>query len=512
MQRRRACPQPVAFPLMIPLACVALLCALALNGCGDESPAEAANAEKCTIDGDCDLGMRCMANVCVSEADRNPSAGSLAADAGSGTQSPGHSGVTSTPCSTAIECDDDDACTEDQCLNGLCSHQGKNNCCMDSKQCLDQSACTLDLCQDGQCTHLAAKGDGCCATDSQCDDGVVCTEDRCNAQFTCSHSQIANCCKSDSDCVAEPCTQASCEAGQCKLSKLSHCCAKASDCDDNDPCTTDSCLDEQCKNESKGPSCCAVNLECSDNDECTEDLCQNGQCVHKKKSSCGSNACGDGVCNKTTENCSSCAADCGKCAANSCTGKCGSPQPNANCSCSNYCKTLGNCCPDYDQVCSAASAVKSCKGKCGGLGVGGCQCTPTCVVAGTCCPDFMAICAGSGGSSQSCAGKCGKYDALASCKCDAQCKTYSDCCADYAQLCGNGGNTACGNGKCDAPGETCANCSKDCGPCVSNKCGANPGSTCANQCGKYSAGSACQCDSQCKQFGDCCADISACCP
>jgi cysteine-rich repeat protein len=39
------------------------------------------------------------------------------------------------------------------------------------------------------------------------------------------------------------------------------------------------------------------------------------------------------------------------------------------------------------------------------------------------------------GGSNSCEGRCGKYDAKASCQCDAYCEDEGDCCADYATLC-----------------------------------------------------------------------------
>ncbi len=41
--------------------------------------------------------------------------------------------------------------------------------------------------------------------------------------------------------------------------------------------------------------------------------------------------------------------------------------------------------------------------------------------------------------------------------------------------------------------------------------GGGGGPTCAGRCGNYTAGAACQCDSACTQYGDCCADKAALC-
>jgi subtilisin family serine protease len=75
---------------------------------------------------------------------------------------------------------------------------------------------------------------------------------------------------------------------------------------------------------------------------------------------------------------------------------------------------------------------------------------------------------GSGGTLDSCSGRCGTATTGAACQCDAECVQFGDCCDDASQLCGV--------------------------------------DTCTGRCGEFQQGADCQCDAQCAQFGDCCTD------
>ncbi len=121
-------------------------------------------------------------------------------------------------------------------------------------------------------------------------------------------------------------------------------------------------------------------------------------------------------------------------------------------------------------------------------------------------------------------------------KCTAPWETAANCTVDCAHW-----KPVCGDGSCDE-GETCGDCSEDCGVCkvqdtgsgpkcgdyicaASESCntcptdcgnctdggGGGPGS-CKGKCGKFDGAASCQCDNSCVQYGDCCADYSQYCP
>ncbi len=83
----------------------------------------------------------------------------------------------------------------------------------------------------------------------------------------------------------------------------------------------------------------------------------------------------------------------------------------------------------------------------------------------------------------------------------------------------------CGNGVCQGS-ETLATCPADCqvaGPCkvdgncksgevcLQGVCKAKAADSCVGLCGIYTSGNACQCDSSCGSYGDCCSDYPAVC-
>ncbi|MDP6947158.1 MAG: hypothetical protein QF464_23615, partial [Myxococcota bacterium] len=88
-----------------------------------------------------------------------------------------------------------------------------------------------------------------------------CYEGRCNALGTCLAVPVVGCCETDGDCTglapAEACDTPRCIANSCVLVTRPGCCSTQEACDDEEPCTTDVCLDGpggQCSN---CPTACA---------------------------------------------------------------------------------------------------------------------------------------------------------------------------------------------------------------------------------------------------------------
>jgi len=81
----------------------------------------------------------------------------------------------------------------------------------------------------------------------------------------------------------------------------------------------------------------------------------------------------------------------------SCEGKCHAAY-NASlpCECNDRCAHFGNCCPDYNTHCSAASPLASCAGKCNHAldSAAQCQCNHACITHNDCCHDYHTVCTG----------------------------------------------------------------------------------------------------------------------
>lgn len=163
----------------------------------------------------------------------------------------------------AIDCDDQNPCTIDDCVNGICSHVpvdcNDNNPCTDDDcvngicqnipvNCADLDPCTADFCDaNGNCQHVPI----------DCSDTDPCTDDVCS-DGVCLHLP-KNC--SDGD----PCAVDYCQNGICLHAPVT--------CDDNEPCTYDFCSGGQCLN---------IQISCDDGDPCTADYCDsNGNCQHQ---------------------------------------------------------------------------------------------------------------------------------------------------------------------------------------------------------------------------------------
>ena len=184
----------------------------------------------------------------------------------------------------SVPCDDGNLCTtSDVCSGGACKGSG-------TLQCDDGNPCTTDSCQvpkgclalpnsapcdDGKAcsTGDACTGGACKGTGVKaCDDSNPCTKDTCDNQQGCQTAQTSGPCDD-----GDACTKADgCIGGACKGQDVP--------CDDGNPCTDDSC-DSQ-----KG--CQVANNAglCDDGDLCTkDDLCLKGVCAGQ-----GATVCNDG--------------------------------------------------------------------------------------------------------------------------------------------------------------------------------------------------------------------------
>ncbi len=192
-----------------------------------------------------------------------------------------------------LDCDDQDACTEDTCEPFIgCVNEPAGECC-DASDCPAPDAlCQTATCVDGACgtapvadgTPCDADGDACTEDDAcvagtcvagpapDCDDGDACTADSCSPATGCVNAPIAGCCQSPADCPAtgNACTAATCTAGVCGTAPVSNgtpCDADGSLCTNQDSCQNGTCT-------------AGAPLQCAPDTTCTTTTCQPSQgCV-----------------------------------------------------------------------------------------------------------------------------------------------------------------------------------------------------------------------------------------
>ena len=205
----------------------------------------------CIVDGDCNDGNACTADVC-------PAPGAACE----------HAPIFDC-CANNADCNDANQCTTDTCNVAMnqCVHAQQANCCNSNTDCDDGVFCTVDLCSGagGTCTNTAING--CCETNADCDDGNACTVDVCPPNNLCQHAPTPGCCTNDDNCKENPddlCTINACNIadGTCSVTdlKAQGCCNVDPDCNDGDPCTTDTCTGPggTCQHADK-PGCCTPN-------------------------------------------------------------------------------------------------------------------------------------------------------------------------------------------------------------------------------------------------------------
>ena len=162
-----------------------------------------------------------------------------------------------------VGCTDNNACTVgDVCAVGLCTAGTPTNCD-------DKNACTTEKCDiTGKCAYTNL------ATTTLCDDGNLCTaSDKCDGLGKClSGPQVV--------CKATACNSSACSAatGQCVVTPQPN----TVGCDDLQICT----VGDKCDGAGKcasGPwnnTCgCQTAAACNDNNACTTDTCVAAKCV-----------------------------------------------------------------------------------------------------------------------------------------------------------------------------------------------------------------------------------------
>ena len=221
-------------------------------------------------------------------------------------------------CTTALDCDDANPCTDDSCPAGLCVYVFNSDPCDDGSVCTVDDACAAgtcvggppldcddaDVCTDDSCDPIAGclyadntapcdDGDACTTVDTcaggtctggpapDCDDGNPCTDDACDPVLGCVHTANNDPCDDGNACT----TNDTCSAGMCVG-------GAAPDCDDGNLCTDDSCDPVM--------GCVSVNNAdpCDDGNACTiDDTCSSGMCVGGGPADCDDgNPCTDDSC------------------------------------------------------------------------------------------------------------------------------------------------------------------------------------------------------------------------
>ncbi|HEU5180318.1 MAG TPA: hypothetical protein VFW45_05980, partial [Candidatus Polarisedimenticolia bacterium] len=207
------------------------------------------------------------------------------------------------PCVTGF-CDDDNACTADDCDSSGGEATCHNVPVEEGSACDDGTLCTdSDQCRLGVCT----------GTPVGCDDGNGCTHDFCDPATGCSHTNNADSCDDNVFCNGA----GSCSDGSCS-SPGDPCPAQGKVCDEvNDRCSE--CIaDENCSGPG-APVChpetgvcvgCNVTSDCQDpshpfcdagTNTCVECL-TNAECVNGNFCD-GSEVCTSGVCSSPGDPC-----------------------------------------------------------------------------------------------------------------------------------------------------------------------------------------------------------------
>ena len=176
---------------------------------------------------------------------------------------------------TAVNCSDNNPCTNDSCDAASGCHSAFN-----TAACSDGLACTIgDVCAGGSCQH---------GSPGPCDDGNVCTIDGCDLIKDCMHvNSTANCSDGNGCTAGDVCAKGSCAPGN------------PINCDDGNGCTIDSC------DPTAGCSNLAGSGACNDANPCTSgEVCNNKVCGGGTPQACNDgNLCTDDTCAGDGVNC-----------------------------------------------------------------------------------------------------------------------------------------------------------------------------------------------------------------
>ena len=176
-------------------------------------------------------------------------------------------------CTTALDCDDGNVCTDDTCVDTNCVHTNNAAPCDDGQACSENDVCSAGVCSgtavgcdDGNaCTNDTCDETGCVYVPNMatCDDGNACTlGDVCSAG-SCTGGAAITC----ED--ANECTDDACDPGSgCVYTNNTAACDDGQACSSNDQCSNGVCVGDSA-------------VECDDANPCTEDRCDDALgCVH----------------------------------------------------------------------------------------------------------------------------------------------------------------------------------------------------------------------------------------
>jgi hypothetical protein len=195
-----------------------------------------------------------------------------------------------------INCDDDNLCTQDVCLNGGCNHAPLNNVgCDDGNECTSNDACVNGIC-------VGEGNESCCLKDADCDDGNACTKDICvleTGQCTAQTAPMNNLsCNSDNN----GCTNGDyCQNGTCMVGSDVDCSGFDEECKIAS-CESSGIQTYKCTlNPKVEGTPCDDKLFCTDNDSCNVA----GACVGGNPVDCSQagGGCISGACNEDTDQC-----------------------------------------------------------------------------------------------------------------------------------------------------------------------------------------------------------------
>jgi hypothetical protein len=205
---------------------------------------------------------------------------------------------------TPPNCSDGNPMTRDFCNPQLCTSPGSQTCCDHAlgqpctlpSECNDGNPCTNDTCSGNPSICHNEPADG-----TPCPNGTRCDGDEICQNGSCTNGTPVNCADTD------PCTDDVCDAatGACSHPRIPNCCQSVADCNDNNVCTSDTCVAQVCDH-AVNPSCCATDADCNDGNPCTQDsACVANSCTHGPLSG-AQPGCGD-VCTSGTCNAGTCA-------------------------------------------------------------------------------------------------------------------------------------------------------------------------------------------------------------
>jgi hypothetical protein len=214
-------------------------------------------------------------------------------------------------CNTDLDCNDGDACTNDACNGGVCTHAvGEGNTCSDGDACTVNDTCNAQ----GLCVPGTKKT---CDAGDQCNTGGTCDSTTGNCSAGTPKSDGTSCSDGNACTENDTCQSGSCQSGTPKTCPAGDQCNEASTCNT----TTGVCSDRTPK-----PN----GTTCEDGNACTEnDTCQSGSCQSGTLKTCaaGDQCNNPGVCDIST-------------------GVCSTPSPKGDgtsCSDGNQCTTGDQC-------------------------------------------------------------------------------------------------------------------------------------------------------------------------